>query len=192
MNTRIDQGQSTRRRIVEVATRLFTDQGYEAVSIETLLSACAISRGALYHHFPGKEAVFVAVLEATEERIVARLGQASAGATDAMDAIRRGCDAWLELAANDPVVRRVVLNDAPAVIGWQAWRALDERYTLGLIRSALTEAAAEGRLPAERVEVSAHILLAVLVEVALLIANGGSTVTHDDARDAVERMLRAL
>ena len=193
MDRRIDKGQATRRQIVENATGLFTEQGYDAVSIEALLAACAISRGALYHHFPGKEAVFVAVLEATEERIVARLAEASVGTDDAVEALRRGCDAWLDMAATDPVVRRVVLNDAPGVIGWQAWRALDERYTLGLIRAALAAAARQGRLPGERVEMAAHILLAVLVEVALLIAAAPTdAAVRASGRDAVHRVLDGL
>ncbi len=192
MNLRVDKGQATRRNIIEVATRLFTEQGYEAVSIEALLEACGLSRGALYHHFPGKEAVFTAVLEATEERIAADLMAASADANDPLDALRRGCAAWLDLAAHDPVVRRVVLNDAPAVIGWRAWRALDERYTLGLIRAALAAAAAQGQLPAERVEVAAHVLLAVLVEVALLISATEPGADHAPAREAVERVLVGL
>jgi AcrR family transcriptional regulator len=193
LNQRADRGQATRRHIIEAATRLFAEAGYETVSIETILQACGISRGALYHHFAGKEAVFTAVLEAVEERIAARLVSAASGAADPVAALRAGCAAWLDLADEDPVVRRVVLTEAPGVIGWQAWRALDERYTLGLIRSALAAASAAGRMRAESVEVSAHVLLAALAEVALLIARSpGDATLMRNGREVVERFLDSL
>ena len=193
MERRIDRGTATRQHIIDTATRLFTEEGYEAVSIEAILQACRVSRGALYHHFPSKEAVFTAVLEATEERIVVRLATSAGGATDPVAALRAGCAAWLSLAAEDPVVRRVVLTEAPGVIGWQAWRALDERYTLGLIRAALAAALAAGRIKSESVEVSANVLLAVLVEVALLIARApGDATLARNGREAVDRFLDSL
>lgn len=133
------------------------------------------------------------MLEATEERIVVRLATSARDVTDPVTALRAGCAAWLDLAAEDPVVRRVVLTEAPSVIGWQAWRALDERYTLGLIRAALAAASAAGRIKDESVEVSANVLLAVLIEVALLIARapGDATVARN-GREAVDQFLDSL
>src|SRR5215470_2880065 len=69
MNSRIEKGVATRQHIVGVATRLFTKSGFEATSIEAILSACAISRGALYHHFASKDELFLAVFEAIEREI---------------------------------------------------------------------------------------------------------------------------
>src|ERR1700759_2647290 len=57
---RAAQGRATRGQLIEVATRLFTEHGYEGTSIEAVLSAAGVSRGALYHHFAGKEALFEA------------------------------------------------------------------------------------------------------------------------------------
>jgi AcrR family transcriptional regulator len=193
MDARRDRGDATRRHIVATATRLFTEQGYEAVSIEAVLKACAISRGALYHHFPSKEAVFTAVLEAVEARIAEQVSAAGKDAEDGVDALRRGARVWLDLAREDAAVRRIVLVDAPAAIGWEAWRRLDEHYSLGLLRAGLAMLAEEGRLAADKVDTYAHILLAVLVELALLIAR-----SPDDAdavrrgREAVDRMLDGL
>lgn len=193
MNKRLERGESTRGHILAVATALFTDQGFEGVSIEAILGAAGISKGALYHHFKSKEAVFTAVLEAVEERIVACLEEAGSAEGDPISALRAGCAAWLALAADDPVVRRIVLSDAPAVIGWQAWRTLDERYTLGLIRAALAAAAAAGQIDPERVEITAHVLLAALVEVALLIARApGDPGRQREGLATVDALLNGL
>ena len=193
VDRRLDRGVATRQHIISQATRLFTDDGYESVSIEIILKSCGISRGALYHHFSSKEAVFAAVLETVEVRIVEHLTQAGRDAANPLDALRAGCSAWLGLAKSDAAVRRIVLTDAPSVIGWQAWRQMDEAYSLGLLINALAAAAAAGRLDPMRVEVYAHMLLAVLVEMALLIARSPEDPTVATVADeAVEHLLSSL
>jgi AcrR family transcriptional regulator len=177
MNRKIEQGQATRLQIVTTATRLFAQSGYEGTSIETVLAELAMSRGALYHHFASKEALFAAVLEATEADVADALVRASRGIADPVEALRAGCKAWLELAGQ-PAVRQIVLIDAPAVLGWKAWREIEERYSLGLLKAPLRKMAAAGRLPAHLVDVLAHMLLAALNEVALTIARA------DDPRAA--------
>ncbi len=82
--------------------------------------------------------------------------------------------AWVRLAG-DPVVQRILLLDAPAVLGWERWRELDERHALGVIRKAVGVAAAEGRLDAGMVDVYAHVLLASINELALLVARAPDT-----------------
>ncbi len=171
MDKRLDRGRATRRLIASTARTLFAEQGYEAVSTEAVRQACGISRGALFHHFPTKEAVFTAVLEAVEESVAEHMRAAAGSATNPLDALRAGCAAWLHLAASDPAVRRIVLTDAPAVVGWRAWREIDGAHGLGLLRRALAAAAGHGRVPADQVEVYAQGLLAVLIEMALLIAS---------------------
>jgi AcrR family transcriptional regulator len=169
LNKKSEKGLATRQEIVETASRLFATLGYETTSIEAVLRECDVSRGALYHHFSCKEALFEAVFEALEaevaQSIVARLG----GATDAIGALRAGCDAWLELA-RDRAVRQIILIDAPSVLGWEKWRAIDARHGFGLLKSSLSAASATGAIPEALVETFAHMLLAALMEVAMIIA----------------------
>jgi len=163
------KGQATRAQIVSVATELFSTAGYEATSIETVLARAGVSRGALYHHFENKEALFVAVFEAMEARIAQATIDASRGIADRVEAMRVGTQAFLDLS-RDPAVRQIVLTDAPAVLGWQKWRDIDARFGFGLLKGSLKAAAAGGRLQPELVDIYAHILLAAMLEVALIIA----------------------
>jgi AcrR family transcriptional regulator len=189
MDHRSVRGEATRQAIIGTATRLFAAHGYEATSTDLVLRECAVSRGALYHHFSSKEALFTAVLEAAEAGVAAKISTAAGGAPNPLEALRAGCAAWLALS-DDPVVKQIVLIDAPAVIGWQAWRAIDDRYALGLIKSALASAAAQGRVPATLVECYAHMLLAMLIELALFIARAQDPKTAaEDAAQAVEQIL---
>jgi hypothetical protein len=72
--------------------------------------------------------------------------------------------------ALDPVVRQIMLIDAPAVLGWRRWREMDEQTTLGFIRSAIAYAADTGAVDRRHVDVFAHIVLAAANETAMMIA----------------------
>ncbi|MGH9764064.1 MAG: TetR/AcrR family transcriptional regulator, partial [Blastocatellia bacterium] len=159
MSKKVQQGRSTRQQIVAAAKSLFAVHGYEGTSIEAVLQEAEVSRGALYHHFDSKEALFMAVLQSVEAEIGQALVNASQGMTDPVEALRAGGNAWLELA-NDQAIRQIALIDAPSVVGWEKWRAADEGYGLGLLKAGLSAASAAGRMRPELVEVFAHILLA--------------------------------
>ena len=166
---RAAQGRATRGQLIEVATRLFAEHGYEGTSIEAVLSAAGVSRGALYHHFPGKEALFEAVVVAVSDQVTVDLAAAVSGRTDPVDVMRTAALAWIGLAA-DPVIQRVVLVDAPSVLGWDRWRAMDDGRTLGTMRAMLQAISDSGRLPAELVGPFSHMILAALDEIVLVIA----------------------
>jgi AcrR family transcriptional regulator len=170
MNKNVERGQATRARLVDVATRLFAERGYDGTSIEAVLTESGVSRGSLYHHFPGKDALFWAVLEGIAVRVGQQLADAERDAPDPVAALRTGTRAWIRLVASDQVVQQTVLIDAPAVLGWQRWRELDEQASLGWIRAALTYAAEAGRIELRHVDAFAHIVLAATNEVALMIA----------------------
>jgi AcrR family transcriptional regulator len=169
MNKNVERGQATRAHLVDVATRLFTERGYDGTSIEAVLAESGVSRGSLYHHFPGKDALFWAVLEGIAARVGRQLEQAEADAPDPVAALRAGFLTWIRVAA-DPEVRQTVLIDAPAVLGWQRWRELDEQGSLGFTKAALAYAAEAGHIEPRHVDAFAHIVLAAANEVAMTIA----------------------
>ena len=193
MDKRRDRGSAARLHIVGVATRLFADDGYEHVAIERVLRECGISRGALYHHFAGKEALFTAVVESVEMRVMAEVATTANGIDDARVALGAAARAWLALAATDRQVRRILLHDAPAALGWQAWRDLENRYALGLIKAGLARAADTGMLRGDQVELHAHLLLAAMTETALTLARADDPAAQMHlGLEAIDRLLDAL
>ena len=144
MDLRVERGTATRQLMISRAKQLFSDKGFGDASIDLVLKETKLSKGALYHHFSGKEALFAAVLEDVEGTIVETVSAASQGATNPLDALRAGCDAWVRLVLEDPVVRRIAVIDAPSVLGWQAWRELEGRYALGLLQNAMKMASNAG------------------------------------------------
>ena len=191
MNKNVERGQATRAHLIEVATRLFATHGYDGTSIEAVLAESGVSRGSLYHHFPGKEALYLAVFEVLGDRLGADMTAALQNAADPVDMLRIGCVTWIR-NAGDPVVQQIMLIDAPAVLGWQRWRELDEP-ALAMIRHALGYAAEAGAVDPRHVDVFAHIVMATLNEVAMMIAlSSDSAATLKAGQSAVDDFLDRL
>jgi AcrR family transcriptional regulator len=188
---RAAQGRATRDSLVEVATRLFAERGYEDTSIEDVLAATGVSRGALYHHFSGKEALFEAVLDQVQTRVMTSLEGLLTETPSAVEALRAVSLGWIE-AAGDPAVSRIMLIDAPSVLGWERWR-LAGGQALDALRALLQAVAEEGHLAPALVNSYAHMLLAALDELALMIAQSDDKAAAiAESRTAVEDALRRL
>ncbi|NUU20772.1 MAG: TetR/AcrR family transcriptional regulator [Streptomycetaceae bacterium] len=170
MNKKAERGHATRNQLVSLAVRLFAEHGYEGTSVDMVLRESGLSRGALYHHFAGKEALFAGALEAVEAQVSEDVAAAARQLDDPRAALRAGCLAWIRLA-REPEVRQIVLVDAPSVVGWHRWREIEERYGFGLLKGSLQMVARSGGLPPELVDPFAHMLLAAMNEIALVIAN---------------------
>jgi AcrR family transcriptional regulator len=173
---RAERAHATRDHLIEVATGLFAARGYEVTSIEAVLKEAGVSRGALYHHFANKEALFEAVYEAAQVRLAEEIIAEALAAPSPLEALRTGSRAWMQRVP-DPVVRQITLIDAPSVLGWEKWREIDEKHFLGTSKAVIEQAVGEGVSP-QRVDALAHMFLAALVEIAMMIARGDQT---DDA-----------
>lgn len=185
---RISRGRTTRDRLLVAAREHFGSAGYEATSIDTVLTAAGVARGALYHHFASKEALFDAVLDQVVAELARTVREAGREHSDPADRLKAGSLAWLRLAL-DPAVQRIMLLDAPAVVGWTRWRTLDDEHTLGATKTALGRLAKAGRLPAEATDTLAHLILAAVGETALLIARAEDPAAASAAGEAALELL---
>ncbi|MBO0885795.1 MAG: TetR/AcrR family transcriptional regulator [Acidimicrobiales bacterium] len=194
MDRRRDRGRATREKLVTVATELFAERGYEATSIEAVLEHAGVSRGSLYHHFASKEALFEAVVEEVEIRVgeASLSAAAEGGETDRVAKLRLGCMEWIRLAG-DPVVRGILLIDAPSVLGWRRWREIDERHALGTFKAVVHAASDEGRIAPRLVEPFSHMIIAAMNELALVIALADDVpAAQASAEAAIEEFLHRL
>lgn len=191
MPTKVEQAASTRAKIIAVARRLFATRGFAGTSTEAVLEESQISRGALYHHFENKEALFAAVMEAVEADITAATAPAS-GVSDPVEALRQAFNKFLDLAC-ETEVRQIVLTDAHSVLGWQKWREIEDRYGLGRLKQAMKAIAATGRISEDMVDVFAHVLLASLIEVAFVVARAPDPrAAAKTGRKAIKELLDRL
>lgn len=189
---RQEHTEGTRRALLAAARELFGTRGYGATSLDDVASAARVTKGALYHHHEGKRQLFEAVIEELEAEVVARIAAAAAGGATAWDRALRGLDASLD-ACLDPVYRRIVLQDAPVVVGPDRWRELEGRYSLGLMRATLDALMADGTLRPQPPELLARVLLAAELQAAQAIAESPDPpVARRQAGELLRELLSGL
>jgi AcrR family transcriptional regulator len=182
------EARATRDALIEAALDLFTERGYSAVGTEEIVARAKLTRGALYHHFTDKRDLFRAVFERVEGDLMERIGRTMTGAENPWELIIAGMRAFLD-ACEEPAVKQISLTDAPAVLGWQEWREIDNRHGLGLTRAALDGAEQAGLIRPIATEPMAHLFVAALSEAAFIIAHAEQP---KKARAEVEEALLQL
>ena len=179
--------EATKQALVEVAERLFTAHGYSATSLDAIAAGADVTKGALYHHFSGKQAIFEAAFERVQSRATTGIADAAAGHPDPWDKAQAGMRAFLG-AVQEPGYRQVVVSDGPSVLGHERYREQEERSTYALVdeivRSVLT---AEGRdLDDAMLDTFTRIFFGAMS------AAGGSVAVSDDPAAAALRVEAAI
>lgn len=183
------QSQATRAKLVKVARRLFAKKGYAAVGTEEVVKKAGVTRGALYHQFADKKDLFLAVFEQVESEVAQDIAtRAAAAAADPVESLRVGTRLWLD-ACLDPEVRRIVLLDAPSVLGFDVWREVLARYGLGLLAAGLSVAMDAGEIERQPVMAVAHVITGALDAAALYVAEADDPAA---ARKEMEPVLDRL
>jgi AcrR family transcriptional regulator len=184
-----DRSTATRARLVKAARELFAKRPYADVGTEEIVRRARVTRGALYHHFADKRDLFRAVHEQMEAELVETIGRelAEAAVSDPVEALRVGVRSFLD-ACTDPSFARITLIDAPAVLGWEEWRRIDEKHALRLVVAALEGAMDAGALRRQPVRPIAQLMLATMGEAGLVVANSADPVA---TRREVEAALLA-
>lgn len=187
-----ERSATTTTELVQRARALFARDGYQATSMDDVVAAAGVTKGALYHHFGGKRELFQAVYEREQKRLAAIVDEAYAGQTDAWDGFAAGCRAFLQ-ASLDPGVQRITLLDAPSVLGWEGMRDIEARYSLELLSQGLEAAIGAGRIAPRKVGPLAHLLLGAICEGAMMVARSADqTAATDEVLQEVSTLLGGL
>ncbi len=145
MATNAERSRQTRGRLVAEARLLFARDGFAGTSTEAILARAEVKRGALYHHFADKAALFQAVCVEISEEAGRAIEAAVAKHRSPLPALERGSEAWVAFVT-DPAVSRIVLVDAPTVLGWQRWQALDLHLGYQSLRDGIQVALDQGAI----------------------------------------------
>ena len=184
------RSKATRDALVAAARALFAERGYAAVGTEEIVRAAGVTRGALYHQFRDKAELFDAVVVAVEGEATQRIVEgALSTASSPAAALRAGARAFLEVCS-EPEIERILLLDAPGVLGWERWREIGQDHGLGVVTAVLQAAIDAGEIPSQPVRPLAHILLGALDEAALVVARAEDPDAEREALlAALERLL---
>jgi AcrR family transcriptional regulator len=192
--TQAERAADTRDRLIAAARSLFANPGFADVALETIVRDAGVTRGALYHHFADKTELFAAVFEQVEAEMAARMAEAVAAAreTDPVEVMRLGTRFWLDACA-DPEVQRIVLMDAPAVLGWERWTEISQRYNIGVVTGLLADAIDSGGIPPQPVEATALTMLGAVREATLYVARANNQrQARKDAGAVMDRLIDSL
>jgi AcrR family transcriptional regulator len=168
---------STRRALVDVATELFTEQGYAGTSLDEIVAGARVTKGALYHHFSGKQALFESVFEKVEERAARDIHKAVRGNRDPWEKALGGLRAFLEVL-QAPRYRRIVIADGPAVLGYERYREQEERTTFGIVQEIVSSVLSSYDLEPSMVETFSRVFFGAMS------AAGAAVSTAEDPRKA--------
>ncbi len=142
---RAEYSASTKRALVDVAEELFAEDGYAGTSLDAIVAGARVTKGALYHHFTGKQALFEAVFERVEGAASKAIHDQIKNERDPWEKARAGLRVFLEVV-RDPTYRRVVIQDGPAVLGYERFREQEERSTFANVLAIVASVLTEGRL----------------------------------------------
>jgi AcrR family transcriptional regulator len=174
---------STKRALVDVAEQLFTEHGYTATSLDAIVAGADVTKGALYHHFSGKQAIFEAAFERVESRATSGISEATDGHRDPWAKAQAGLRAFLG-AVQEPAYRQIVIADGPSVLGHERFREQEERSTYAIVgeivRSVL--AGAEWGLDEDMLDTFTRIFFGAMS------AAGGSVAVSEDPAAAAARV----
>ncbi|MGX5696489.1 TetR/AcrR family transcriptional regulator [Agromyces soli] len=192
MASKAEQRERTRGEIVRLATRRFAERGYAGVALEELMAEAGLTRGALYHHFGSKQGLFRAVVEGAQAGVAEAVERAATGHGDALDDFLAGCRAFLE-ASLAPEVRRILLVEGPAVLGWGEWREGDLDTSARLLDEGVAELAEAGVIEPRSLGTVTTMISGALNELAIASADADDPAAEiDEAMLALRRMLGGL
>ena len=160
---------ATTEAILKAGRRLFGERGFPATTIDDIAEAAQVAKGAVYHHFATKEAVFEAVFDVVSRDLVADIDRAVRTEKDVLAAMVAGTQHYFAACAKGPTCQ-IILRDGPAVLGWERWREIDAQHFGGKFPRALTAAMDAGLIARQPIEPIARLLLGAVTEAAVACA----------------------
>jgi len=169
MARQAERREATRTAITRAAENLFAAQGFADTTVDQIAAAAGVAKGAVYHHFPAKEAVFEAVFLETSAALAARVRAASRNAADEIDRLLQGTRAYFTACA-EPGTGRIMLKDGPAVLGWERWREIDAEHFMAKMPNLLEVAMKKGLIAKQPAAPLARLLVGAVTEAAVACA----------------------
>lgn len=166
---RLDYSESTRSALVDSAVELFTKRGYAGTSLDEIAKRARVTKGALYHHFSGKQALFEAAFDAVESLVFDRLEKIMNGPEAPWERVLASLNAFIK-SCLDPSYQRIAIHEAPVVMGWERWREAEDRCSFGLIKAGLQTLIEAGEIDDVPVEITSRLLFGAMSSAATEIA----------------------
>lgn len=181
----------TRAKLVAAARDAFGRVGYANASMDDFTAGAGLTRGALYHHFGGKEGLFEAVIMQIDGEMTERLKGVSQRARDPWQGFVDECVAYIEMAL-EPEIQRIMLLDGPSVLG-DPFNWPNQPSCIRSLTASLQRLVEEGRADVADPEAMARLVSGASLHASLWIANSDDPeATSKRAVSAFKRLLEGL
>jgi AcrR family transcriptional regulator len=165
---------STRRALIDVATELFTERGYAGASLDEIVAGARVTKGALYHHFSGKQALFESVFERVEEEATRTITKAVRGERNPWEKAVAGLRSFLAVV-QEPEYRRIVIQEGPAVLGYERYREQEERSTFGIVQDIVASVLSSYELESTMVETFSRVFFGAMSAAGAAVSSAEDT-----------------
>jgi AcrR family transcriptional regulator len=182
---REEYSEATREALLAAGRDIFAKEGYQAAGIEAISRSARVTRGAFYHHFEDKKALFDAVVVTLQADAVSRINERSRTHRKIWDRLFAGIDAYLDVCI-EPAYGRIVVQEAPAVLGSGRFQEIEETYPLSLLRASLNALERDGELVYEDIDLLTRIVDAMICKIALMLPEA------ENARRTRERGIKLI
>jgi AcrR family transcriptional regulator len=171
--------EETRQALITSSRQLFGEQGYAQTSLDGIAHTANVTKGAIYHHFKNKEAIFEAVVVQLLEETIQLIIEGVEKIPDPIQRTITALDLALDLGLT-PDYQRIVLQDAPSVLGWERWKQLEKQFSYGLIRNLLHQLSAKQAQPDE---ITVRLIMSCVIEVALMVTEAETPAEQQKVRE---------
>ena len=165
---REEYSEATRQALIDAGREAFARSGYQAASMEAISRAARVTRGAFYHHFEDKKALFEAVVVAMQAEAASRIETAAKAERKIWNRLTTGIDAYLDVC-EEPAYASIVVQEAPAVLGETRYREIEEKYPTALLIATLRALKRDGELDVEDPDLLSRMLDAMICKIGLLL-----------------------
>lgn len=189
---REEYAETTRKALLLAGREAFARDGYHATGIEAISRSARVTRGAFYHHFKDKQALFDAVVVDLQKEAAAAIEARAKTKKNVWDRLSEGLDAFLDVCA-DPVYGRIVVQQGPAVLGEERYREIEEAYPTALLMATLDALKRQGELEFENVRVLGRMIDAMVCKLAVMLVQADNPkAVRRDGREVIRSLLEGI
>jgi AcrR family transcriptional regulator len=189
---REEYAEATRQALLAAGREIFAREGYQAAGIEGISRSARVTRGAFYHHFEDKRALFDAVVVALQADAVTRVNERSRTQRKTWERLFAGIEAYLDVCV-EPDYRRIVVQEAPVVLGSVRFQEIEEAYPMSLLRASMSALKRDGELVYEDIDLLTSTVDAMICKLALLLPDSDNPKrTRERGVKLISKLLESL
>lgn len=185
---RQDYSSSTKRALLDNATSLFTDHGYAGTSLDEVVAAARVTKGALYHHYSSKLALFESVFMRCQEDTMKKIEKSLRQSKDPWERAQIGLRTFLDIC-QEPTYRRICIQEGPVALGHERWLEAEKEFSFGLVYGIVSDLVKDMDGPADLSETFAHIFYGAMQSAGDYVADSPDA---EEASDKVQAVISAI